>query len=158
ERADALGPRLSKLTVKVAADVAGLEVRRNGSPVGHEIWGAPVPVDPGSYLVEATAPGKRSWSTRYEVPPQPGSFEVAVPALEDAPGAAATGATPAPPPPVVQTAPAAPIAGAETREAPPQSGDSQRLGGLGLGALGIVGLGIGVGFTISAVVKDGQAD
>lgn len=155
DRAGALEPKLSKLTIRVGSEVPGLEVKRNGTAVGRDIWGAPVPVDPGSYSIEARAPGKTPWSTRYDVPAQPGTFELVVPALEDGPPGAAVpeagGAGAA------AGAGAGPVVATEDT-ADPSRGDTQRLVGLVVGGLGIVGLGIGVGFTASAVSKDGEAD
>ncbi len=89
ERAAALAPRLSKLTIVAArgADVAGLEIKRDGSAVGRPLWGSAVPVDPGSHVVEAAAPGKKPWRTTVQVIGEQASLVVTVPALEQAPPA-----------------------------------------------------------------------
>ncbi|MEJ7729180.1 MAG: hypothetical protein WKG00_08190 [Polyangiaceae bacterium] len=97
ERAGALEPKLSRLRIKLSDDAPGLEVKRNGTAVGRDIWGAPVPVDPGSYQIEVRATNKAPWSTRYDVPAQPGTIEVAVPALVDAPAGASSAARRSPP-------------------------------------------------------------
>jgi serine/threonine-protein kinase len=152
ERAGALEPKLSRLRIKVSDEVPGLEVKRNGTAVGRDIWGAPVPVDPGQYQIEARATNKAPWSTRYDVPAQPGTFEVVVPALEDAP--ADSGAAP----PVGAVAGTAAPPGGDAAAPPSSRGDTQRVVAFVVGGLGVVGLGIGVGFMASAVSKDGEAD
>jgi len=64
ERADALAPRLSKLTIVVPEAVAalrGLTVERDGRSVPRTLWGVAIPVDGGSHRVVATAPGRASF-------------------------------------------------------------------------------------------------
>jgi hypothetical protein len=152
ERAGALEPRLSRLRIKVSDELPGLEVKRNGAAIGRDIWGAPVPVDPGSYQIEARATNKAPWSTRYDVPAQPGTYEVVVPALVDAPAGSA------PAPPVTAVPGASPPRGGDTAARPSSTGDTQRIAAIVVGGLGVVGLGIGVGFVASAVSKDSEAD
>ena len=67
-RADALEPRLVRLLIEVKATDPALSVRRNRIFVEQKAWGAATPVDAGEYLIEATAPGKKLWSTRVIVP------------------------------------------------------------------------------------------
>jgi hypothetical protein len=64
ERARALEPKLSRLTLLLAADAdePNLEIELDGASVGRAVIGAPTPVDPGSHTVRATAPGKKAWS------------------------------------------------------------------------------------------------
>jgi hypothetical protein len=95
ERATALGPKLSKLTITVAdASIAGLEVRRDGVLVGKAQWGFPVATDPGHHTVTATAAGKKPWSKAIDVGPLAAQATLAVPALEDAPVASSDEAPP----------------------------------------------------------------
>lgn len=65
ERVAALEPSLPRLTVTVApeARVEGLEILRNGAPIGYAAWGTALPVDPGDVLIEARAPKHKPWST-----------------------------------------------------------------------------------------------
>lgn len=56
-RADELEPRLSTLTLLVLDAPPDLEVRRAGRVVHSASFGTPVPVDPGSLLIEVSAPG-----------------------------------------------------------------------------------------------------
>jgi hypothetical protein len=56
-RAAELESTLSYLTVRVVEAVPGLEVRRAGALLEPSVYGVRVPVDPGSYAIEASAPG-----------------------------------------------------------------------------------------------------
>lgn len=67
KRATALAPKLPYLTIKVSSPPAGLVVRRNGRDVAVAELDHEVPLDPGRYSVEATAPGHRSWSATAEL-------------------------------------------------------------------------------------------
>src|SRR4051794_11740581 len=61
KRAEALEPKLSRLLVEVADPSPDLVVRRGGEELRRAAWGTAMPVDPGSEIVEASAPGKRPW-------------------------------------------------------------------------------------------------
>ncbi len=144
-RAAALEAKLPTLTIVVpsAADRPDLTVTRDGEPVGRPAWGTPIPVDPGTHAVQASAPGRKTWQGQAHVDAAGTKASIEVPALEPdvtapAPStspAPATGATTAPPQP----------AGAE---APSTSspGSTQRTIGLILGGVGIVGVGVGAAF------------
>jgi hypothetical protein len=56
-RALELEPQLSTLTLLAASVPAGLEVRRGGQVVQPASLGSAVPVDPGTMVIEARAPG-----------------------------------------------------------------------------------------------------
>lgn len=158
-RAAMLKPRLYQLTIALGAGagVPGLEVRRDGNPIRPEVLGTPVPVDPGRYTIEASAPGKKPWSQTVDVPASAGQGTVTVPALADdgtvrsmdAAGSAAVTSAPAP---VPASSPADSAADGSS------SGDSQRTAGIVIGAVGLVGLGIGGVLAGLAVSKDGEAD
>ena len=62
-RADAIAPRLGKLTLLVPTRAADLEIRRDGDLVQPEVWGVAVPVDAGDHRIEARAPGRAPWSS-----------------------------------------------------------------------------------------------
>ena len=89
KRALALEPKVSKLMIATPRNSTGLEVRRNGESVRAMLWNSPVPVDPGSYTVEASAPHKKKWSTVASVGPNGVTVTVAVPELENDDTAAA---------------------------------------------------------------------
>ncbi|HEU4406129.1 MAG TPA: hypothetical protein VFS43_12770, partial [Polyangiaceae bacterium] len=58
-RAAAIEPRLSRLTVRLDADAGAAEqvrVTRDGVSLGRAALGAPLPIDPGSHLIEAIGP------------------------------------------------------------------------------------------------------
>ncbi len=151
EHAAALEAKLSRLLVSVApeAEVPGIEVTRDGSPLSAATLGERVPVDPGEHVVQAKAPGKLTWQTTVIVNAPGDAVSVVVPALLDA-------AAP-PPPPVGPTN--APAAIASPPDQPARSGSTQRLAGwVGVGA-GALGIGVGVVFELvrSAKVSDRDA-
>jgi hypothetical protein len=92
ERLKELEPRLSMLTVTVdpAADVPELEIRLNGSLIGAAARGVPAPVDPGTHIIEAKAPGKKPWRHEFTVAAEADRQTVTVPALENAPAVPST--------------------------------------------------------------------
>lgn len=103
KQAAALEPKLSKLTVKLDAAnrLAGLEIKRDGTPVAAAELGSAMPVDPGEHVLEATAPGHVAWTRKLEISATPGTTEVAVPMLEAE--AAPPPAEPVAPAPIVHT-------------------------------------------------------
>ena len=152
KRAGALEPKLSKLTIEAPKNVTGLEVRRNGESLGGVLWNNPIPVDPGSYTIEASAPGKKRWSTIATVGPDGASVTVTIPVLEngDDRGSASRGSAPdgtrlatpdsdAPPS-------AAPSAGASRAVV-------ERTIALALGGAGLIGVGVGSFFGFRSIAK-----
>lgn len=90
QRTDALAPRLVKLNISVlpANQLAGLTVRRDGAEIPVEAFGTALPINPGSYTIEASAPGFRTWSTLIDAT-QPGEIvAVEIPRLGETPVAA----------------------------------------------------------------------
>jgi len=158
ERAAALEPKLSRLTIEVKKPETGLEIKRDSQPVGRAAWGTAVPVDPGAHLVEATAPGKKAWTTRVEVPAKAATIAVAVAPLEDNPEATQA-AVPVPP-----TTPGP--AGTETgpgklSETPESSSDgswnTQKTVGVALAGVGVVGIAVGTAFALMAKSKTDES-
>jgi hypothetical protein len=146
-RAAALEPRLSKLTIVAPTNVTGLEVRRNGEGLGGVLWNNPIPVDPGSYTIEASAPGKKKWSTLATVGPDGAAVTVAIPALEDGedlPSASAPPDTRAAAPEATAPSPGAPLSGRSRTE---------RAIALGVGGAGVIGIGIGSFFGLRSIAK-----
>lgn len=152
-RAEALEPKLHRHALKVEDASEGLTLERveartgRREPLARATWGVALPVDPGSYRLDASAPGKTPWSQTIEVPPSPGTTTTVVPALvAGAPAAAA---------PVPPTAPG-------PQQAPPpvdaDRGDGQRLAGIVVGAAGVAGLGLAGIFSAMALSNDGDAD
>jgi hypothetical protein len=113
----------------------------------------PIPVDPGKHWLVVKANGYESWSQAIEVAPGATRVDVEVPALKAtsplpvvvpaaAPGAEPAKAAEPPPPPAEPNAP----------------GSTQRVVGLVLGASGVVGLGISLGFGAHALGKKRDRD
>jgi hypothetical protein len=136
ERARALESRLSTLTIRALGgeDSVALEIRRDGVRVLPAEFGSAIPVDPGPHTVEASAPGKKKWTSTYQVSDAM-KVAVDVPQLdaESAPpmGAPPRASTPAPTPPTSQAS-------------------TQRTAAIVVGAAGVVGLGLATVFGLRA--------
>jgi hypothetical protein len=143
DRASALEPKLSRLTIKVPAPVEGLEITRDDVAVGRAAWGSAVPVDPGTHTLEASAPGKKPWQQQVSV--AGGSrVSVDVPQLADAPVAVA--AAPPEPEPVRSRR------DESLRDSEPMSDEGvsgARVAAWVFGGVGVVGLGVGTYFALS---------
>jgi serine/threonine-protein kinase len=152
--ASALEPKLSRLTVSVAQPVEGMQVARDGVLVPRGAWGTAMPVDPGPHDLTASAPGYKGWVSSVTVAPDASRANVTVPALEALPPEALPVPSPAPSPASVPQPTEAPV------EPPPgfaetgaSRGSGQRILGVVFGGLGIVGLGVGTAFALSAKSK-----
>jgi hypothetical protein len=62
-RAVALEPLIPQLTLELAAPVPGLMIRRNGDLIDPALISTAIPLDPGSYVLSAEAPGYAPWKT-----------------------------------------------------------------------------------------------
>ncbi|MBI5535939.1 MAG: hypothetical protein HY898_24680, partial [Deltaproteobacteria bacterium] len=135
DRAEALAPRLVRLMLSVpkSSDLAGLELKRDGTAVGKPMWGQPVPVDPGKHRVEASAPGHEPWATSVDASDAGKTITVEIPPLSKA----AAGATPT----------------ASSTSPPPASGGTQRTVAVVAAGVGIVGLAAGSLFGLKARSK-----
>jgi hypothetical protein len=147
QRATALEPKLARLTIKVDKPADKLEVSRDGATISHASWGVPIPVDVGAHVVEASAPGFKSFKTSATVSKDGENVEVSVPKLEAEPVAA-----PPPPPPskITTTTPAPPDADKGT-------GDGQRTVGFIVGGIGVAGLAVGAITGLMAMGKSSDA-
>jgi serine/threonine-protein kinase len=153
-RAAALEPSLARLTIVVEgpSDVEGLVVRRDGVVVGHAEFGMGIPVDPGTHVIEASAPKKKALSAKVDVSASQPSARVNVRLEDELLVSAQEPATPVPPgatvaPPVEQPSPAS---------APHPSG-TQRALALVAGGAGLVGIGTGAVFGLIAQSKNDEA-
>lgn len=137
DRAAALEPRLSRLQIQMSGSTEGVEVLRNGVKLGRDALGVPFPVDPGTHEIHIIAEGKKPWSSRLTVPPEPAAITaVVVPPLDDAePAAARVAPTETPVPKRVPAAPAS--------EPAPGTDDARRAASLALVGVGVVGLAVG---------------
>jgi hypothetical protein len=150
ERAAALEPRLSRLQIDVADP--SVSVYRNGEALSAAVLGSAIAVDPGSYELEARAPGKATWKQTVRVEGAAATVEVDVPALADEPGAAATSLPqPAPLPGAGPLASATPVP-ASPEPAPPaaSSGGSERTLAWVLGGVGVAAVATGATFGLLA--------
>lgn len=138
-----LESRLSRLTIETEASDAldSFLVTLNGTKIPKALWEVPIPVDPGTQLVEVTAPGYRPWSARIEVPRGPSERSLSVPALERLPASpSAPLMAPWSSQPALRPSAAKPLA--EER--------SLLWAGLVSGAAGLIGLGVGGVFAYRA--------
>lgn len=82
ERAAALAPRASTLTINVPStllQLPSLRVSQNGIDVARTDLNASVTVDGGVYAVTVTATGREPWSTRVTIGPERDHVTVSVP-------------------------------------------------------------------------------
>lgn len=116
-RVDALEPNLVRVRINVPDAVASLpdlEVRRDGVTVGRAGWTTPAPVDPGEHTVRVSAKGFDAWTSKITADKPGETVDVDVPELRaTAEGASGAGLHP------------------------------RRVAGIVVGAIGVVGLGIG---------------
>lgn len=163
QRADKLEAGLSKLTLVVAPEnneIPGLEISRGGSAISRALWNIPVPVDPGEHVIEARAPGRKTFSQAVRVGDQAATATLRVPPLEvDASAPAPVEATA---PPVTPGAPDATSSVGTVAEGSVEAdvadGSSQRTVALIVGGAGILGLGVGTVFGLRAISKNSDAE
>jgi hypothetical protein len=138
ERAKAIEPVLSRVIIAPvpAARVPGIEVKWDGKLFGEGSWGTAIPVDSGDHTIEASAPGKKSWSGKVTVRAGAGTMTAEVPAFTEA--AMETAALPT-------TAPA------------PAGWSPQRTVGIAVGAAGLVGIVVGSVFGAKAMSADSDS-
>jgi hypothetical protein len=152
EKANALQPRLSLLSINVSEAVAAtpnLEILRDGEVLGAATWNVPIPIDGGDHVIEARAPGKIAFQQSVTVAAENAAANIDIPPLEDAP------------PEPVDAAPVEPVAAAPTtpvdQGAAPRSGFSTlQWVGIGTAGLGVVSLGVG-GVFLSTLMDEQEA-
>jgi len=102
KHAENLKPRLSRLTIQVAADrrPVGLEILRGSDRIDPATWNHALPIDGGTYTFTARAPGRDPWSTTITIRPASDEKTVELPELVQIrkPAATAVTAVPAPVP------------------------------------------------------------
>lgn len=156
-RAQEIEPKLSRLAVELAPEVSkipGVTVKRGTQRVEPSLYGTPLPVDPGEYRIEVTAPGYETWSTPIKVEGGGASASVRVPALVKAAEGAAPAPTTAP-----ANAPSGEPAPLQVRTKTASAGlTTQQTLGIVAGGVGIVGLGLGSYFGIRAISKNSDAE
>ncbi len=143
-----LEPRIPYLTVKVAGALSGVTVKRDGQPTAVD---TELPIDPGTHLVEASAPG--FLVAKREIVIREGAHESVELALEPAPPGAPSDtparvpdAPPKPAPPVTSAPPDSPEAGL----------GAVRLTGIILGSVGVAAFGVTIGTGVAALGKQSE--
>jgi hypothetical protein len=139
DHARALDGALSYLKVRVDDKVKatpGVSIRVDGGVIEPALWGAALPMDPGTHEVQVTAPGKKAWSTHENVMANGNSIEVVVGPLNDA-----TDGPSQPAPPLLL----------DDADRHSSTGSTQRTIGIAVAAAGVVGLGVGTFFGVRAL-------
>jgi hypothetical protein len=133
EHAAALEQQLSYLSLRVAERTPGLTVKLDQRTIGPAAWSNPLPVDPGAHLLEASLPGKRTWSRQIQVRGR-GTTAIEIPVLADAPVTAAV-------------------------EPPPSDGGStRRTVGFVVGGVGVAGVAVGAAFGLMTFSAKSDGD
>ena len=144
QRATALEPKLAKLTITAASGVeaiADLVVKRDGVVVGPGTFGTALPVDKGEHVIEASAPGRQAFTKRVAM--QDGATEtVAIPVLAETAKGEVT-----PPPPTGEKTP-------DDKGKTSGGGFPLKTVGIITGGVGVVLVGVGSYFGISAIGKN----
>jgi hypothetical protein len=145
-RAAALEGRVSRLTIRSSA--VGVKIVRDGKPIDRAALGVALPIDAGQCTIEASLPGKKTWSQTIEIKGDRENVTVEVPMLADDPGTTAAAAAPGAP---------------EEPRRPPmdagRAGRSQRGLAVGVAAVGVVGLAVGTyaGLRAGSLWSDAKA-
>jgi serine/threonine-protein kinase len=165
DRIAKLEPELAYLTIEIAEGtraLPGLRIRRDGADAGSGIAGAAVPVDPGTVKVEVTAPDHESFTVSVRIQPR-AHQTVLIPtlaAVEPSHGADVAAVAAVPPAEQQQPQPAAAPPPSEPK--PPaeakSDGSTQRIIGLSVAGLGLVGIGVGSYFGAVAMSDEKKAD
>jgi hypothetical protein len=108
-----------------------LQVKRDGVTVGEGQWGSAIPVERGEHTLEASAPGRRTWTSTIAVT-GPGTTTIEVPSLAEGPTNADIGA--------------------------PSLWSARRIAGVTVGLGGVVGLAVGSVFGVLAISKKNDSN
>jgi hypothetical protein len=128
QRAAALEARLTRIILRAPLDTpAGYQVRLGGAPIDQQVWSTPLPIDPGTVELTATAPGYITSKKVFQIKESSDVSEVWVPRLKKEPAAAPA---------------AAPVA-ATTSAPEERRGRWLKPTGIAVGAVGLSGLAAG---------------
>lgn len=133
-RVSKLEGRLGKLTVNVLSKAENLKISIDGLQHPREAWGVPLPVDAGEHVIEASAPGRTPFRVTITSHDE-GTTLVDVPELALNPE--------------IARAEEDRSSGSVTAVSDEGRG-TQRIAALALGGVGLVGLGVGGFFGLSA--------
>ncbi|XXY45301.1 hypothetical protein WME91_35375 [Sorangium sp. So ce269] len=146
EHIGALEPRLSKIQLN-AESTPGLLIRIDAHDIPAAALGTPIPIDPGSHQVEATASGYTVWSTTVQVGENADLKTIAIPKLQPAPAAAATAG-----------AQGSAAGGGGSGNGGSAGGGGLRTAGFVIGGAGAAVLGVGAVFGILAASQASDAE
>jgi tetratricopeptide (TPR) repeat protein len=145
---EVLSDRLSFLTVVVPPRLAkepGLKVTKDGVALPPGQFGTAIPVDGGTYRIEASLPERGSWSATVSINSERDKKTLVV---ELVPATTTT---------VHSTQPAAaPVSSATTDE--PSGLSTIEYAAIGTGVASVLSLGLGVGFALSANAKNNASN
>lgn len=136
-----LKPKLATMTLNVPDELRqleGISLTWDGYVWEPATWGTAIPVDMGKHELELKAPGWKTWKTEVTVEANGQASKQDVPMLEKLP-----------PEPIKPTAPPLPVVVTQPSRTP------LLLAGIGLS---VVGLGVGVGFTLAATEKNKEGN
>lgn len=85
KQADAVAGMRSYLTLSVDKPVPGLKLSRNGEALDTGSFGSKLPVDPGKYVIVASAPGYTDWRGEVAIEGGGDDRKLSVPELKAAP-------------------------------------------------------------------------
>lgn len=143
EHADKLEPRLSRVRILVPTEARapGLLIKIDGDTKGEALWATGITVDPGSHVIEASAPNKKPSSTKIKIDDEGAVQLVKLRPLDDLPVAAA--ATPR---------------GPDIKEMEQYASNrARRTTGFVVGGIGLASLAVGVGFGVGAILNNSDA-
>jgi hypothetical protein len=166
-----LEPKVSKVILEVSPEtreLSSFDVECDGSHVDLAAGDLEVPVDPGTHLFQASAPGHVPWATTVQIGSRSERPRVQVPELEPLPAAAAplapvVAATPqsvsaeTAHPVLPPTPPASAQPNADAVGHPSSSLSAQRIAGIVVAGLGAVAMGIGAGEGLHAIAENNDA-
>ena len=122
-----------------------MAITRDGEALPASVIGSELPIDPGEHEVVARAAGFKPWSTRVNVAGEGTTVRVSIPALEPEPAAPAPAQASTEAPPTAET----------PAQAPPRR--TLAIAGIATAGVGVVGLGLGTYFGLTAQSKWHQA-
>jgi hypothetical protein len=158
KRAKDLEARLSYLTISVpeTSRIDGLAISRNGSNVDPALWNSGAPVDIGTYVIKASAPGHEPWSTEVTVSAEGEKASVEVPRFKEI--KALVPDEPPPPPDDGKKDELELPPGDEPRDGGGGTFTTLRYASIGTGVLGLAAVGAGVALGMKAKDLQSQAD
>ena len=157
-----LSARVPRLTIDVPRDATGVDVTLDGHPHPSALWGVAIPLDPGSHRIEARADGREPFF-RDLVLHERETSALPIVFAQSAPVRVATA------PPTVTANPTPPPPSATTRSPPPMASptpvaDERPSRSLvapvvvGIGALVLVGAGVGAYEAAGSAQTEGRTE